>query len=228
MTIRGETQRGFTLVELLVTIALFSILAAGFYQVMFSQVDATETTRSVAGVSQEARLGFNRMVRDTREGSLLTSGTQCSSSEMMAGECYRVRVDFDGDGAFTNSVTQFEDVLYEYHASDETVTICDATACDGPEDRAVLMEGVTPLSGGGIFEFSSNLLRYDTNPSDGITTWQELDAAPGEVGNGNGVLDVGEFDYLSSVTFALQVDVEGQTSEFFTHAQLRNRRFGFE
>ena len=49
-------------------------------------------------------------------------------------------------------------------------------------------------------------------------------AAGDQVGNGNGSLDSGELPYVSEITFAIRVSTNGRTSDFFTTAQLRNRR----
>lgn len=222
---RHRGDQGFTLVETLVAVALFSVLSAGFYVVMFSQVRGSERTQATAAVSQEARLGFNRLIRDTREGSGL-SDAGCNPGAMENGDCYNVKVDFNNDGLFQNpnAAGDYENVTFVYDDTEETISIvtCNGVAC--PAD--ILMTGVEPVPGRDVFTFESNLLAYDTN-SNGITSWQELDVAPTDVGDGDGDLTVGEWRYLSSVSIALQITSEGgETTKFFGEAQLRNRRFG--
>lgn len=225
---KPNPSEGFTLVETLVAVALFSVLAAGFYTVMFSQVRGSERTRSVARITEEARLGFNRMVRDTREGSSITAADGCDQTTMEAGDCYNVKVDFDDDGIFQNPNAQgdYENVTFSHNGADDTIdiTVCDPAGCT----TEILIEGVVPSSDGAdVFQFSSNLLRYDTS-GNGVTEWEELDAATDEVGNSNTDLDAGEWPYLTNVSFSFQIEGEraGELTQFNSEAQLRNLRFG--
>ena len=203
-----RSQSGFTLIELLVTIGLFSIAAAAFYQVMFSGVRASDTTRSVARISEEARFGFNRMVRDTREAARITAATADGTS-------YTIEVDFNG-----NNLIEAGEV--------ETFTYDDATGrimISAGGDPEPLIRGVTSF-GTGVFSFSSNELRFDHDPVDGIATWQEIDKPPLGVtgGNGDALLNSAEYPYLTNVNFALRVAAGDRSTDFFAEAQLRNRR----
>jgi prepilin-type N-terminal cleavage/methylation domain-containing protein len=218
-------ESGFSLVEVLVAIALFSVLSAGFYAVMFSQVAGSERSRAVVRVSEEARLGFNRLVRDTREGTFLGTGDAgfCPAAEMAAGECYNVKVDFNGDGVFSNPTPggDYENLTFIFDEVGETidVVICDATGLAAGCETETLIAGVRPISPGRpVFAFFSNILRHDAN-KDGVTSWPELVAA---------VPATERLRLLSSVSFAFQLGSEddGDSTEFFTEAQLRNRRFG--
>lgn len=221
---RMNEQNGFTLVELLVALGLFSVLSIGFYQVLFSGVRGSETTRSVVRISEEARLAFNRMIRDTREA------TRFACVGPSAGDCidedsFSVNIDFNGDGLFLNSGEpgavsgDYERVTFAFDSDAGTITL----------NGEVLIDGVEQIPGGGgprpIFDYSSNLLQYDTSPADGTATWEEIDAStdPG-VGNQDGAINEAELQYLTSVSFAFQVREEDRVSEFFAEAQLRNRR----
>lgn len=197
---------GFTLIEVLVTVALFSVAAVGFYQVMFAGVTASETSRSVVRISEEARFGFNRMVRDTREAARITAAGPNS---------YTIEVDFNGN----NSIDAGEVETFTYDDADNQIMISDGSSVEP------LIRGVES-AGGDVFSFSSNELQFDHNPVDGIVVWQEVDTPPTGVtgGNRNGVLDVGEYPYLTSVNFALRVAVDERATDFFAEAQLRNRR----
>ncbi len=208
-----RAEEGFTLVETLVAIALFSALAVGFYQVMFAGVGGSDTNRSVIRISEEARLAFNRMVRDTREADLLVSAGPTS---------YRVQVDFDANGSITppssvNASGDYEDLTFAYDEAARSITL----------NGEVLMQGVEKVAGKEVFSFSSNRLEYDWN-ANGVTEWQELDAAPTRgvagVGNNNGILDSPEMRFLSNVNFALLVREEDRSEVFYSQAQLRNRR----
>lgn len=216
---------GFTLVELLVAIGLFSVLSIGFYQVLFSGVRGSETTRSVVRISEEARLAFNRMIRDTREATRF-SCVGPSSGECIDESSFEVNIDFNGDGLFLNSGEpgavpgDYERVTFEFDSDAGTINL----------NGEVLIDGVEQIPGPGgaprpVFDYSSNLLQYDTSPVDGTATWEEIDAStdPG-VGNQDRAINEAELQYLTSVSFAFQVREEDRASEFFAEAQLRNRR----
>lgn len=216
-------EEGFTLVEVLVTMTLFGVLAVGFYQVLFSGQAGSTTTRSVVKISQEARLGFNRMIRDTREADSFRCAPPtypCPTSTS-----YNVVVDFDGNGQYQNppANTQgfYEDLVFAYDAAGKRITINGET----------LIAGVEPIPGQEIFVYSSHRLEFDWN-ADGITTWQELDDAPNHgivgVGNNNRATtsgpDVGELSHISYVTYSFRVGSGTRTSDFYARSQLRNRR----
>ena len=204
MTTPGD-DRGFTLIETLVAIALFSVLSAGFYSVMFSGVRASDTARAVVRISEEARLGLNRMVRDTREAEAL-SGPSANS--------FRVLVDFNGNGLFVNEAADgnYEDLTFAYDAIEDVITL----------NGADLIAGVEPVGSTGIFVFTSNHLELDSN-ADGVTSSVELDQVANG-GNGNGTLDGPEIDYVSAVEFTFQVRIDGHTTAFHSRVQLRNER----
>ena len=195
MTRLARDERGFTLVETLSAMLVFALVTTGFYSVMLSGVRSSDVAESVAHVSEEARLGLNRMVRDTRQGGSLSDATSTS---------YTVKVDFDNDG--------------DYEGSDETLTFAYANeriTLNG----VLLMDGVRPVSGKPVFSYTSNLLQYDWD-SNGVTTRAELEAAPS-----HGVTALGDpTSYLSSVSYALQVTSGDQATTFFHEAQLRNKR----
>lgn len=195
------------MVELLASIGIFALVSTGFYSVLFSVQRGSVTSRATTTVSSEARLGFNRMVRDTREGQEIESATPTS---------YTVRVDYDSDGLGPQILT--------YSKSGDKIML----------DGETLMKGVDCVraDGGGcsqdVFHYTSNRLEYDWN-TDGVTTWQELDESSSSahgvvgVGNNDGLLNA-ELPFITDVTFALMVESGSAETQFIAQAQLRNRR----
>lgn len=213
MSIR-ESEAGFTLVELLVAIGLFAVISVTFYTALFSGVRGGNASRSIVRVSEEARLGFNRMVRDTREADSFVAVSPTS---------YRVRTDFDRDGSFEspNQQGDYEDITFTFDQGDQEIVMTTPTLPAGE----VLMRGVLRVPGRDVFSYASNLLEYDTSPADGVTTCLELDAALSPaVGNGNNSCDSGEIPFLASVQYALAINEDDRTTNFFTQAELRNQR----
>lgn len=198
-------QRGFTLTELLVVMGLFSLFASTFYSVMLAGQRGAETTQDIATISQEARLGFNRMIRDTREAAPGVGLVSASSTS------YRIQVDFNGDGDY---VDDFEDVTYAYDAPARRITISSGTVTE------TLIAGVDPIAGHDMFTFTSNRLEYDTNPTDGVTTIAELDAAAAA----GATLSANKLGYITSVGYAMRIASGSRATDFYAQAQLRSRR----
>jgi len=212
MRLRDHEQSGFTLVEILVAMSLFAVLSIGFYSVMLAGVRNSDATEAIVNISEEARFGFNRMVRDTREALRISDVTMGPGASVS----YTVEIDFDFDGDIEPAAGEVETFAYDEAA--ETITLNGET----------LVAGVTPVAGTEVFDFSSNLLQFEDDATrDGVATWQEIDTPPPartDGGNADGVLNGAEFPYLTNVTFAFQVTSGDRTTEFYSEAQLRNLR----
>lgn len=210
---RGSAEAGFSLVELMVAITIFSVVSIVFYQVLFGQVRGTSATETGVRIGEEARAGFARMVRDTREGDVI---------EAASSTAFTVKVNFNGNGLYESPNAQgVQEILtYAYDATAKTITL----------NGEVLMRGVEQIGTTPVFSYGSNVLDYDWDNS-GATSWQEVDNASctsyGVTGVGDcdtpPVLDAAEFPHLTTVSFALQVSVDGKSTEFRSTSQLRNR-----
>lgn len=198
---------GFTLIETLVAISLFAIVSVSFYSVLLASIGVSKTSRDVVRISEDARLGLNRMIRDTREGQSLSNLDDAS---------YKVAIDFDGDGISSgsdenpNGNGDYEELTFEYVGSQDSITL----------NEEVLAAGVEPIGSEPIFSYTSNDLKYDWN-SDGVTTETELDAASS---HGYPAIDGSDSGLYTSVVFTFQVRSGERVTEFRGQAQLRNRR----
>ena len=217
---RARDERGFAMIELLVTIVLLAIVTTGAYMVLFSLNRASTTTRNVAQVSQEARLSFNRMVRDTRQGRAIDAvDTNITDDGKIS---YTVLVDFDGNNVITrpspNPQGDYEALTYQFDQNAKTVTLNGEVLMRGAECADPTCE---------VFSYSSSQMQYDWD-KDGVVTTEELDAAGcplhgnPSIGNCNNTLDV-ELSLISNVDFAFQIRSGDSTTEFFVQAQLRNK-----
>lgn len=242
----NDRERGFTLIEVLVTMAIFSAVSIGMYMTAFSATRSSNTSRSVAATSAEARLGFNRLVRDVREGVVVCQDAPQPCAQPYA---FRIKVDFDGNQVYsppgsTNPAGDYEDLTVAFDQDRARVTLAPTGGI--PQ---VLMEGVDcPRTSTGsciqrlggspwpaiygaapanVFTFLSNRLEYDWN-GDGVVPWQELDVAPAYsvigVGNNNGELDGSEISLISSIGFSFAIRDGDSSARFVAEAQLRNQR----
>ena len=213
-----EAQRGFTLVELLVTMLMLSLGSVAFYQVMFAGVGGSNTSRAVVRISDEARLGFNRMIRDTRQANAIRLATPTG---------YAVDIDFDGNGSITqapskNSQGDYEQLSFVVVGGRLYIQACSATqGLDCGQERTVLIDGVSAVAGGDIFRYSSNRLEYDCNPADGVTDQAELNNTTCTVTQ---LTPTQQLSALTDIDYNLTVTLGGRSSTFTAHANIRNLR----
>ncbi|HEX2295513.1 MAG TPA: type II secretion system protein [Actinomycetota bacterium] len=210
-------EEGFTLVEILVSLTIFFAVAAGVFGVMLSATRGSETARRVAGVSEQARLGLNRMVRDTREGSVIDSVSADLNS-------FEVHVDFDGNNVITplpatNALGDVEELTYTFDPAAKVLRLNGEVLVRGVECARDELSNCIPA-----FSFGSNRLEFDGDKN-GVTSWQELDQADPSYGVGNRDNQLNfELPLVSNVAFALRVKDGTATSDYYAEAQLRNQR----
>lgn len=232
MRARGEA--GFTMVELLVASTIFAAIATVFMSVMFSVARGTESTTDSVRISEEARLGLNRMVRDTREAAWIELS---STNPDVTHDSFTVKIDYDGNGAYTNSppgtaAGSYEVLTYAYDAPGDRITVTAPGVGTETLVRGVdcVRDPVTGACTSTVFSFSSNRLEYDWN-TDGVTTMSEIDDAACPNNNlttfdsaCNNVLADTELAALSSVNIAIEITNGDGSSDYYAEAQLRNRR----
>lgn len=191
-------ERGFTLIELLVTLSIFAMVSAAFMQLMLNGTRGANLAREVTRVSEDARLGLNRMVRDTREGTSLSSATPTS---------YTVRVDFNGDGNFQSPNAEGDSEVITFALSGSSITLNGET----------LLSGVAPIGSRPVFQYSSRNLAFDTNPTDGVATLNEIQQAALTLPS------VGDpLGWITTVSYSFRLTNGDTSTDFFGKAELRN------
>ena len=217
---RNGSEAGFTLVELLVGILLFAIVSIAFYQVLFSGARGADTSQSVTRISQEARLGLNRALRDTRQAAALKLATPTG---------YAIEVDFNGDEAITpvnvgdgkNPAGDYEELTFVVLDGDLYIQACRATeGLDCGREKSVLVEGVSQTGATPFFSYSSNRLEYDCN-NDGVATKAELEDPACTV---TGLTPALVLVSLTDIDYAFTVTSEDRSSDFLAHVEMRNLR----
>lgn len=162
----------------------------------------------------------------------------------------RLRADYDGDGCLgSTSYTTPASTCNAYNAGNpEDITYCfepptyAGTVQTAPGQLYVIdnlssptptpvtasstsCSGGQPLLAGNVsafkVEYRSNQYRYDLDPSDGVTTWTELDQGGLPSGNENNTLDV-ELSSIDSVVLNMTVSLNGHAQTYRTQVDLRN------
>lgn len=230
MTGRGD--EGFTIVEVLVALVIFSVVSTAFMSMLLSVSRGTDTATAHVRISEEARAGLNRMVRDTREAGWISLA---GSSPTATHTSFTVKIDYNGDGAYTNPASgtaqgSYEVVTYTFDDSTDRLTL----TADGVGTET-LVRGVDCIrdeSGvctSDVFSFTSNRLEYDWD-LDGVTTLAEINATACPPNNlttldvCNSALVDKELANITSVNIALSLGAGKRTTPYYAEAQLRNRR----
>lgn len=109
MIINKET--GFTLIELMISLVIFSIVMAAAYGVYISSTRTANIQNASAGAQQNVRVGIELMTQDIRMAGFDPLGTAGSSIEMATPTKIRITSDRNQNGAINES--DFERVSYE-------------------------------------------------------------------------------------------------------------------
>ncbi len=130
-----ESNRGFTLVELLAAIFIAAILVAGLYSVFVSQQVAFSAQERIAEMNQNIRAAMDLMTREIRLAGYKKAGATFNGIATAQPSTIRILADLDqnGDTLGTN-----EDITYSYNAG--TMQIC-RNAVDFP-----IAENITSLT----------------------------------------------------------------------------------
>jgi prepilin-type N-terminal cleavage/methylation domain-containing protein len=229
--VKGTREEdGYSLVEVIVALFIFSIISVGFMSVMMSGARSTDATRSSVRLSEEARLGLNRIVRDVREAGWIALPSNEAGAVQTS---FTVKTDYNGNGVYANSTgpygtaeSNYEVVTYAYDAATKSITV---TADGFPAET--LIKGVEPIGTTPVFSFTSNRLELDWN-GDGVTTLTEVSENACTWGGNSATLDAlcnttltdKEMAYVTNFALSVKVRSSDATSEYFAEAELRNRR----
>lgn len=208
-------DRGVSLVEVLVAIGLFGVLASLLLGFAISTSRVTEDVRQLTGLSEESRLAMERLTRELRQANAVVDVDLPAASTDTTSLTFWT--DFDGDGVRDLNAADPEVLTYRWNPPTARLTL---TAND-PDGTTV----TRPVLAGNVSSWTiglrSSLWQYDAD-GDGTTTWQELDAVTAG-GNGNGRPDGLELDRIDAIRIELTVRDGQRSQRYRTEVDLRNR-----
>lgn len=236
---QGKSDSGFTLVELLVAMSLMIVLITVTMTVVKVTSSAVVTSQQQQNLNEEARQAINRMARDTRQAQQIVTAVNPDGVGFNPAKLVAVRFtsDYDGDGCIsgtggtgclTYNASNPEDVTYCFQPSTKQLYVIDNFAAGVVPVTAASTScsGGQPLLAGNVASFQvsyrSDVYRDDLNPTDGVTTWSELDEAGAPDGNLNGALD-DELANIDSIILDLTMRLGGRQQMYRTQVGLRNQ-----
>lgn len=142
---------GFTVIEILVSIMILSVVMAAIFSFLWGASNYWKFGRDAADVTENARLGLNRMTRELKQSSLITDAGSST------------RVSFWVDLGASSGI---ETVTYGFtQGTGGNPGYVWRTIGAGSQIR--LVENVTNVE----FAFFGNDYHCDTNPVDGVVTY---------------------------------------------------------
>ena len=163
--------KGFTLVEMVLALAISTIVLAAIYSV-FIIANKNFTTQNVAAnVQQNLRSAIGLMARDIRSAGLDPAGSDNFGISYASGDKIRFTMDSDSGGGNFNGIVdyaRFEEITYDLQGSqviqtlDETVALLETP----PElpDAASLISNITNLSFEYYDDLNNNLIDAGLSP----------------------------------------------------------------
>ncbi len=118
----SRNERGFSLIELLVAMAVAGIAAAAIFSVFASSSRSATVQNTAAGVQQSVRAGLEMMVQDIRMAGYDPSGNAYTDSgevpvDFLQSDRIQLTSDRDGDEHIGNA--PFEKLTYELHDTND-------------------------------------------------------------------------------------------------------------
>lgn len=216
MTTRAARDSGVSLVEVLVGMGLFGVLSTVLLGFVISTSRVTEDTRNLSAVNEESRLAMERLTRELRQANKVLSHQLPAAPGDPTGLTFWT--DFNGNRTQDLSATDPEVLTYRWDPTQNRLTLTANDPTGAAVTRPVLASNVSAFD----IDLYSSLWEYDAD-ADGMTSWQELDAAGPPVGDNDGAPDTIELDLVDLVTITMTVLDGPHKQTYRTEVDLRNR-----
>ena len=116
-----RNSRGFTLVEVMVTMLIFAVVMAVVGGVFFSSNEMYTKTNRRAGMQMNGRMGMSLMAQEIRHAGCDPQGAGVTAIVAGTGNSLRFQADISGDGVIQTAEPS-EDITYAYDADAQAIT----------------------------------------------------------------------------------------------------------
>jgi prepilin-type N-terminal cleavage/methylation domain-containing protein len=205
-------DKGFSLVEVLVAMGLFGVLASLLLGLAVSTGRVTDDVRALTNINEESRLAVERLSRELRQATEVTAVSQPTGGRV----ALTFWTDFNGNGARDLNAADPEILTYAWDPKTDQLSLTVNDPTGAAITRPLLAANVSSFT----LDLRSSSWELDAD-GDGQTTWKEIDTAPG--GNRNGVPDGPELLKLDLIGVTMTV-LDGRRAQTYTsRVDLRNR-----
>lgn len=219
----GSRGKGYTLVEVLVTMGIFGLLSTILLSLAISISQVTEDTRKLSNVNEESRLAMERLTRELRQANeVLHLGVPADANDEATLTFW---TNFDGDSAIKDYYNPAdpdadpEVLTYRWSPATKRLTLTAERSNNYPDEtlpRSVLAASVSDFS----IDLYSSKWEYDDD-SDGSTHWTEIDSP--NLPGGDGQPDEFQLNLVDLVKVTVTVVDGGHRQAYSTEVDLRNR-----
>lgn len=212
--LKSTRDAGFTLIEVLVGMALFALLSTLLIGFGVATSRSGEDVQDRATVGEEARLGMERLTRELRQASAVSAVTlpQPNTQDPTKMTVY-VNLDDNNCIATTGPAASVEKITYTYDPRTDELMM-QVSGLGSP----LLATKVTEFR----LELDSSAWQYDAN-HDGVTTSDEIDAS--SIGNGQPLdFTQTELANIDLVRLAVTTTQGGHELHYATTVDLRNQQ----
>jgi prepilin-type N-terminal cleavage/methylation domain-containing protein len=162
-----NSHRGFTLVEMVMVLAISTIVLAAMYSVFIIANKNFSTQNAAANVQQNLRSAIGLMARDIRLAGLDPAGSDNFGITHASQTKIRFTLDsIDSGGAFNGIVDEanFEEITYEFQGSQIMQTLYETVTTSPPADAAALIRNITNLNFAYYDSANANLIDASLSP----------------------------------------------------------------
>lgn len=206
---------GLGIVEVLVAMGLFGVVGTLLLGLAIATSQVTEDSRSLANVTEQARLAMERMTRELRQAEAILSVSLPTSPG--GSTAITFWTDFNGNRTRDDNAADPEVMTYRWNQGTDELTLTANDESGNAVTQPVLAVDVSSFA----VELRSSQWQYDKN-ADGTTTWLELDAYGAPVGNTNTMADA-ELEHIDLVDVSMTVATGSRAQTYSTQVDLRNQ-----
>ena len=163
----NNNHQGFTLVEMMLVLAISTIVLAAMYSVFTIANKNFTTQNAAANVQQNLRSAIGLMARDIRLAGLDPADSDNFGIAYAAQTKIRFTMDSDiGSGDFNGIVDEanFEEITYEFQGSQVMQTLYETVTTSPPADAAALISNITNLNFAYYDAANANLIDAGLSP----------------------------------------------------------------